>query len=138
MQIWAEPGKIGSAHSQLFTDLISVFRFTQNLKRSHHISPHGQTPLKFGKPHESLVTQRFLRVCRFSSCSDCSTFCLLVRGTLLLMYTSLSVFAECNRLYDGFNYQPRCNSFWKSASLLSRSVMILATYVSLLQLLILR
>ena len=25
MQIWAEPGKTGSAHSQLFTDLISVF-----------------------------------------------------------------------------------------------------------------
>ena len=32
MQIWAEPGKIGSAHSQLFTNLISVFNVYTKLE----------------------------------------------------------------------------------------------------------
>ena len=32
MQIWAEPGKIGPAHSQLFTNLISVFNVYTKLE----------------------------------------------------------------------------------------------------------
>ena len=32
MQIWAEPGKNGPAHSQLFTDLISVFNIYTKLE----------------------------------------------------------------------------------------------------------
>ena len=36
MQIWAEPGKIGPAHSQLFTNLISVFNVYTKLETVSH------------------------------------------------------------------------------------------------------
>ena len=50
MQIWAEPGKIGPAHSQLFTNLISVFNVYTKLE-----TVSQETKLQL-QPHPLLLT----------------------------------------------------------------------------------
>ena len=46
MQIWAEPGKIGPAHSQLFTNLISVFNVYTKLETVSLVQKLMRTMIK--------------------------------------------------------------------------------------------